>query len=63
MEITLNHTTVPAHNNVDQLAQDAFNKWHQQTGLPYTNISQILAYSIGRNYENEDIKKEQSKYG
>lgn len=46
-----------------QLAQDAFNKWHEQTGLSYTNISRILAYSIGKNYENEDIKKEQNKYG
>ncbi len=45
-----------------QLAQDAFNKWHKETGLSYANISRILAYSIGVNYENEDIKKEQGKY-
>lgn len=46
-----------------QLAQDAFNKWHRQTGISYTNLSRILAYSIGRNYDNDDIKKEQEKYG
>jgi len=33
-----------------QLVQDAFNEWHQQTGLPYTHISKILAFSIGENY-------------
>lgn len=46
-----------------QMIQDIFNKWHEQTGLSYTNLSRILAYSIGRNYDNEDIKKEQKKYG
>lgn len=46
-----------------QLAQNTFNEWHEKTGLSYTNLSRILAYSIGRNYDNEDIKKEQHKYG
>lgn len=46
-----------------RLAQDAFNKWHDQTGLSYANISRILAYSVGVNYGNEEIKKEQKKYG
>ena len=46
-----------------KLAQDVFNQWHKQTGLSYTNLSRILAYSIGQNYDNEDIKAEQKKYG
>ena len=25
----------------------AFNTWHQETQLPYTHISKILAYSVG----------------
>ena len=26
--------------------QDAFNQWHKETGLPYTHLSRIAAYSI-----------------
>lgn len=37
-----------------QLAQDAFNNWHDETGLSYTSLSKILAFSIGVNYDNED---------
>jgi len=29
--------------------QEAFNEWHQQTGLPYTHLSKILSYSVGDN--------------
>jgi len=32
-------------------AQQRFNDWHQETGLPYTHLSQIAAYSIGVNYQ------------
>lgn len=31
-------------------AQEAFNEWHEQTGLSYTNLSRIAAYSAGSNY-------------
>lgn len=29
--------------------QEAFNEWHQQTGLPYAHLSKILSYSVGDN--------------
>lgn len=28
-------------------AQQAFNEWHQQSGLPYSHLSRILAYTVG----------------
>ncbi len=32
-----------------QAAQDAFNHWHQQSGLSMTELSQIVAYGVGDN--------------
>jgi 3-methyladenine DNA glycosylase Tag len=32
-----------------QKAQDAFNTWHEETGLPYTALSRIAGMSIGPN--------------
>ena len=32
------------------LVQDAFNTWHEETGLPYTHLSRIAGMSIGKNY-------------
>jgi 3-methyladenine DNA glycosylase Tag len=32
------------------LAQEAFNQWHAETGLPYTYLSRIAGMSIGSNY-------------
>jgi 3-methyladenine DNA glycosylase Tag len=29
-------------------AQSAFNHWHEQTQLPYSHLSRILSYSIGK---------------
>lgn len=29
--------------------QDAFNHWHDETGLAYTQLSRILAYTVGDN--------------
>lgn len=31
-------------------AQEAFNAWHEETGLPYYALSRICAMSIGENY-------------
>lgn len=28
-------------------AQQAFNDWHQETGLPYSHLSRILSYTVG----------------
>lgn len=28
-------------------AQQAFNDWHKETGLPYSHLSRILSYSVG----------------
>lgn len=40
--------------------QDAFNHWHDETGLPYTHLSKVLAYTVGDNYSVETIKEEAS---
>jgi 3-methyladenine DNA glycosylase Tag len=28
-------------------AQNAFNSWHQETGLPYSHLSRILSFTVG----------------
>lgn len=33
-----------------KLCQEAFNSWHEETGLPYTQLSRICGMSIGKNY-------------
>lgn len=33
-----------------QRIQDAFNTWHEETGLPYTHLSRIAACSVGENF-------------
>lgn len=35
--------------------QDAFKTWHAETGLPYTHLSKIAAYSTGTNYDPSEI--------
>ena len=30
--------------------QDQFNAWHEETGLPYSHLSRIVACSVGENY-------------
>jgi len=42
--------------------QAAFNEWRDETGLPYTHLSKIAAYSIGTNYENDFITEEMAKF-
>ncbi len=42
--------------------QLAFNNWHQETGLPYTHLSKIAAYSIGENHPVEGIKQQMTKF-
>lgn len=37
--------------------QQTFNAWHQQTGLPYSHLSKIAAYSVGENNPVEIILK------
>ncbi len=34
-------------------AQEAFNQWHAETGLPYTHLSRIAGMSIGSNADVE----------
>ncbi len=36
-------------------AQDAFNEWHEQTGLSYTHLSRIASCSTGSNYSSAEI--------
>jgi 3-methyladenine DNA glycosylase Tag len=33
-----------------KLVQEQFNAWAKETGLPYSHLSRICAYSIGENY-------------
>lgn len=33
------------------LCQEAFNTWHDETGLPYMHLSRICGMSIGKNYQ------------
>ena len=42
--------------------QSLFNEWHQQTGLPYTHLSQIAAFAVGENYDITMIKQELAKF-
>ncbi|MBL4851955.1 MAG: DNA-3-methyladenine glycosylase I [Gammaproteobacteria bacterium] len=42
--------------------QHAFNEWHEETGLPYTHLSQIAGFSIGTNYDNDFIQGEMEKF-
>ncbi|MBL6664362.1 MAG: DNA-3-methyladenine glycosylase I [Rickettsiales bacterium] len=42
--------------------QDTFNEWHQETGLPYSHLSRIAAYSIGVNYESVYVKEQITKF-
>ena len=34
-----------------KLVQEQFNAWAKETGLPYSHLSRICAYSIGANYQ------------
>ena len=42
--------------------QQLFNDWADETGLPYTHLGKIAAYSVGINYESELIQVESSKF-
>ncbi|MDX8411528.1 MAG: hypothetical protein R8K46_06655 [Mariprofundaceae bacterium] len=35
--------------------QETFNAWQQQTGLPYSHLSKIAAFSVGENHPVEMI--------
>lgn len=36
----------PTSKKEKQRLQEAFNAWHEETSLPYTHLSKILAYSV-----------------
>jgi len=42
--------------------QLAFNTWHDETGLPYTHLSKIAAYSIGENHAFKNNKEQSMKF-
>lgn len=44
------------------LIQQTMNRWHEESGLPYTHLSMIAAYSVGQNYEVEGIQQEMNKF-
>lgn len=46
----LDIATIPSSKRDLRLVQDAFNRWHEETGLSYTQLSRIAACSIGPNY-------------
>jgi hypothetical protein len=37
------------------LIQQAFNQWHEESGLPYSHISRICSFSVGENYSIEQL--------
>ncbi|TDR32834.1 DNA-3-methyladenine glycosylase I [Hydromonas duriensis] len=45
----------PSSQRELKLIQAAFNEWHEQSGLPYSHLSKIAAYSIGENHSSELI--------
>ena len=38
-----------------RLVQEQFNAWHQETGLPYAQISRICALSVGDNWRDSHL--------
>ncbi|WP_203563853.1 hypothetical protein [Deefgea sp. CFH1-16] len=42
--------------------QQAFNTWANETGLSYTHLGKIAAYSVGNNYAPEQIDHSVSKF-
>ncbi len=36
--------------------QEAFNSWHEETGLSYTALSRICAMSVGENYDTATLQ-------
>ncbi|MCH2188578.1 DNA-3-methyladenine glycosylase I [Candidatus Gracilibacteria bacterium] len=44
------------------IIQNHLNTWHTETGLSYTHMSKILAYSCGTNNDTEVIVKESGKW-
>ena len=40
----------PSSNRDLKKVQDQFNAWHEETGLPYSHLSRIVACSVGENY-------------
>ncbi|MEZ5488702.1 MAG: DNA-3-methyladenine glycosylase I [Gammaproteobacteria bacterium] len=40
----------PSSKRDRQRVQEAFNRWHDETGLPYSHLSCIAACSVGENY-------------
>lgn len=44
-----------------QKIQDAFNHWHDETGLPMTHISRILSYTSGDNVPVDVLQGYQSR--
>jgi 3-methyladenine DNA glycosylase Tag len=41
-----------------KLVQEQFNAWAKETGLPYTHLSPICAFSIGENYAGDGYEAE-----
>jgi 3-methyladenine DNA glycosylase Tag len=39
-----------------QKIQNVFNQWHEETNLPYSHLSRIAAYSIGKNFPPSQLK-------
>ncbi|MFK8013034.1 MAG: DNA-3-methyladenine glycosylase I [Marinicellaceae bacterium] len=44
------------------IVQNVFNQWHQETGLCYTHLSKIAAFSIGENHEVGSIIKQHKRF-
>ena len=40
-----------------RLVQEQFNAWAKETGLPYSHLSRICAFSIGENYQAQELAR------
>ncbi|MFC3194183.1 DNA-3-methyladenine glycosylase I [Marinicella sediminis] len=37
--------------------QEAFNRWHQETGMPYTHLSKIAGFASGENHPVDQLQR------
>ncbi len=40
-----------------RLVQEQFNAWAKETGLPYSHLSRVCAFSIGENYQAQELAR------
>ena len=54
-------TSPELENDLNKI-QEVFNRWQDESGIPYSHISRIAACSIGSNIEPNHLQSEISKF-